>query len=246
MKKFICFVVCCIAVFLLTACGTNISTKEISVTGSDGTVYNSYQTACSNGDFDAARDYIGKMKEKLIEVKAEDPDKAYILEKAIAEAEIYIENEEVQYLATLNNEQANNKVILIMNQRHVEGLEASEKYCLGKEVPESTLHEDLDPDNHGYDNEVEVLNFRRYIKWCGEHNSKCSNLLSIAIACGNQNLAKKILLCFRSDPELTLKLLNRKNRWGEIQYDVYAHYTNASKDAAQKKYEEAVESGAFN
>ena len=245
MKRIKFLSTCYLVVCLLTACGTNVSTKEISVTGSDGTVYNSYQTACSNGDFDAARDYIGKMKEKLIEVKAEkSPQAAGALEEAITEAETYIENEEVQYLASLNNEQANNRVILIMNQRHVEGLEAAEKYCLGREIPESTLRQDLD--EPFYSNEADVISFRRYIKWCGEHNSKCSHLLSIAIACGNQSLAKKILLCFRSDPELMLKLLNRKNRWGEIQYDIYAHYTNASKDAAQKKYDEAIESGAFN
>ena len=34
--------------------------------------------------------------------------------------------------------------------------------------------------------------------------------------------------------------------WFRDHYDVYAHYTSTSKDAAQKKYDEAVKSGAFN
>ena len=72
MKKIICFVVCCIAVLAVTSCGNNSNsnnnegtTQDISVTGADGTIYHSYQTACSNGDYDAARDYIGKMKLQL-------------------------------------------------------------------------------------------------------------------------------------------------------------------------------------
>ena len=61
MKKVFCFVVCCIALLAVTSCGNNSNsnnnegtTQDISVTGADGTVYNSYQTACSKGDFDAA------------------------------------------------------------------------------------------------------------------------------------------------------------------------------------------------
>ena len=212
MKKVICFIVCCIAL-AVTSCGPNLSTKEISVTGADGTIYNSYQTACSKGDFDAARDYIGKLKEQLVVVKAEgDYSEIEAFSELIQEAESYVENEELQYLASLNDEQANNRIILILNQRPIEGLEAAEMACLG---------------------------------WCGNHNSRCSNILGIAISCGNQSLAKKILHSFRSDPELELKLC-KKEKGDTDHYDVYAHYTNTTKEAAQKKYDEAVKSGAFN
>ena len=50
---------------------------------------------------------------------------------------------------------------------------------------------------------------------------------------------------FRSDPELELKLC-KKEKGDTDHYDVYAHYTNTTKEAAQKKYDEAVKSGAFN
>ena len=91
MKKVICFVVCCIAVLAVTSCGPNLSTKEISVTGADGTVYNSYMAACSHGDFDAARDYVGRLKEQLAVVKAEgDWKERSAFEELIKEAEDFI------------------------------------------------------------------------------------------------------------------------------------------------------------
>ena len=57
--KFLSF--CCIAVFLLTACGSSSSKNEeekISVTGADGKEYTSYQEACRAGDFEAAHKFL--------------------------------------------------------------------------------------------------------------------------------------------------------------------------------------------
>jgi len=218
---------------------------NIYVIGAEGRKYYSYHTACSNGDFDAARDYIGKMKEKFVDVKAEgDYKEIRAFSELIQEAERYVENEEVQYLASLNEEQANNRIILILNQRPIEGLEAAENACLGKDVWNFDINKDVDEITNY--SPTEVKDYKRYITWCGNHNSRCTSILSIAIACGNQSLAQKILHSFRPDPELLLKG-NRKNQYEDKYdtYDVYAHYTNASKDAAQKKYDEAVASGAF-
>lgn len=242
MKKVICFIVCCIAL-AVTSCGPNLSTKEISVTGADGTVYNSYQTACSKGDFDAARDYIGKLKEQLVVVKAEgDYSDIKAFSELIQEAESYVENEEVQYLASLNEERANNRIILIMNQRPIEGVEVAEKSCIGKNVYKRYIE---DPDS--YSTPEEIKKYCQYIEWCRNHNSRCSSILSIAIACGNQSLANKIMHSFRPDPEIQyVHCLPAKDAYYEEYFDVYAHYTNSSKETAQKKYDEALKSGAFN
>ena len=238
MKRIIKLAAYCLGLFVFVACGANVSTKDISVTGSDGTVYNSYQTACSKGDFDAARDYVGKMKEQLVVAKADGHySAAEALEEAIPEAEAYVENEELQFLASLNDEQANNRIILILNQRPIDGLEAAENTCLGKRVEKRDIDSSYPPE--------EVKNFKKYIAWCGNHNSKCTSLFNIAIACGNKGLAQKVIHVFRPDPELLLR--NEHIDEGVfLYYDVYAHYTNSSKEAAQKKYNEAVKSGAFN
>lgn len=219
------------------ACTPNVSTKDISVTGADGTVYNSYQTACSKGDFDAARDYVGKMKNKLVELKTADwrDDLLEDYVKSVDEAEAYVENEELQYLASLNDEQANNRVILMINQRPIEGLEAAEGACIGKRVDKFNIeHYNELPD--------EAAKFKNYITWCKSFNSKCSHLLDIVIVCKNQDLAQKLLHSFRPDPELQTKDIKGNDGY----CDIYAHYTNTSKETAQKKYDEAVKSGAFN
>ena len=243
-KRMINLAACCLGIITFVACGPNVSLKDLSVTGADGTVYNSYQTACSKGDFDAARDYVGKMKEKFIVVKADgDYNEKKAFEEAIQEAENYVENEEIQFLASLNEEQANNRIILILNQRSIVGLEAAENACLGKKVMKRDLDEELE--SYSNDSPEEIKNFKRYIAWCGNHNSRCNTILSIAIACGNKNLAEKIIYIFRPDPELLLRNEYIDNG-GWTYYDVYAHYANTSKEAAQKKYDEAEKSGAFN
>lgn len=190
MKKVIYFIVCSIAVLAVTSCGPNLSTKEISVTGADGTVYNSYQTACSKGDFDAARDYIGKMKERLVSIESvgsEAKDNKSSYSKLVQEAEDYVFNEEIQLLASLNEEQANNRIIMIINQRSIEGYEAQENACLGKEIEKEVLNignlEGMDGDTEFLEEYVaahipqEVKSFREYISWCSNHNTRCGNIL---------------------------------------------------------------------
>ena len=242
MKKVICFVVCCIAVLTVTSCGNSpnnadIIAEEITATGSDGLVYNSYQTACSKGDFDAARDYIGKMKNKLPLIDGDYDRDAYA--ELIQKAEEYVENEEVQYLSSLNEELANNRVIMILSQKSIEGIEAPEKACLGKNLHKYDLAEELESSFNNCP--TELKDFKRYIAWCHKYNIKCNSILNFAITSKNEDLAKKILPLFRPDPYTRLE-----ESKDEDLYDVYAHYTNATKEGAQKKYDEAVKSGAFN
>lgn len=197
---------------------------KFKVEGAEGKTYDSYQSACNAGDFNAAREIIAKMKEKT----------------AAKAAEEYVLNEEIQYLAALNDEQANTKTILILNQSIDKGLEAAEGACLGKNISQADLnykdYEDLLPS--------EIQSFKKYISWCGKHNMRCNTVLGIALATGNKSLAKSILHLFKDDPELSLKN-HVKSRDDGDRWDVYAHYTNGSRVAAQKKYDEAVKAGAF-
>lgn len=221
---------------LLCSCGSKV--EEITVKGADGTGYTSYRTACSNGDFDAAREYIEKMKEQLTKAKAtNDAELSKALESSIAEAERYILDEELQYLASLNDEQANNRIILILNQQVVKGYETPDGSCLGKDVSEDMIK---------YGHVKEIKSFKEYIKWCGAYNTKCNIMLDIAIACNNESLAKKLLVLIRKDPDLLKKNERKYHDGGAVYFDVYAHYTTTSRDAAQKKYDEAVKNGAFN
>lgn len=211
-----------------------------SVVGAEGKTYDSYRSACNAGDFNAAREIIAKMKEEALT----DEHHSYnYFEESINEAEEYVINEELQYLASMNDEQANRRIILILNQPTDNGFEAAEGACLGKRI--SGYYLKKNNTSSLSDLPSEVINFRKYIQWCGKHNTMCNTVLGIAISFGNQSLAKKILHQFRSDPELNLKNMV-KDSGGWEYYDVYAHYTNGSRNAAQKKYDEAVKTGAFN
>ena len=81
--------------------------------------------------------------------------------------------------------------------------------------------------------------------WVSKYNLKCDRILDIAIACGNKDLAERILRLFRPDATFYYKPSAAQPK-EECYKDVYAHYTNDSKNAAKKKYDEAVRSGAFN
>ena len=80
---------CCIGAiviglrYLITtmAEANNPALKEIKVTGVDGKTYTSYRTACSNGDFDAAREFVEKMK--TIKTEEADKEASQILAKAL-------------------------------------------------------------------------------------------------------------------------------------------------------------------
>jgi len=208
-----------------------------SVVGADGKTYYSYQSACNAGDFNAAREIIAKMEEKARNGYYSADEK-----EAIEEAEDYVLNEEIQYLASMNDEQANTKILLIMNKSTDKDIEVAEGACLGKNIHQGDIDGDLSKSPQ------EIRSFRKYISWCANYNAKCNTVLRIAIATGNQSLSKKILHLFKNDPEIVLKN-KRTDKDPDFIYpfwDVYAHYTNGSRIAAKKKYDEAVKAGAFN
>lgn len=81
-----------------------------------------------------------------------------------------------------------------------------------------------------------------------EFNNKCSRVLEIAIGAGNQYLAQKVLLCFKQNIETMKGSGSGKKAPDGTRVDgshCYVYYTNSDKREAQKKYQDAVHSGAF-
>ena len=109
--KFLSF--CCVAVFLLTACGSSSSKNEeekISVTGADGKEYTSYQDACRAGDFEAAHQFLTKLQnseERRSELK---------------EATEYVFKQEALLLISQGDDEAKKRLIYLLNE-----MEASDK-----------------------------------------------------------------------------------------------------------------------
>ena len=93
------------------------------------------------------------------------------------------------------------------------------------------------------------------INW---YNKECRKILDIAINAGNKTLALKALSFFVQDmiiyegghdaksPDGTWKRKAPNGMWIDGDHSYVAKYTNDSKNNAQKVYQEAVRSGAFN
>ena len=74
-----------------------------------------------------------------------------------------------------------------------------------------------------------------YGKSCARFNKKCNKILDISISLKNQDMAKKIIPLYKED-----EILGSNGN-----YYIKA-YTYDTKEAAQKKYDEAVKNGAFD
>jgi len=240
--KFLSF--CCIAVFLLTACGSSSSKNEeekISVTGADGKEYTSYQEACRAEDFEAARDAMSIYHEKYLEelsgngmVNKEDRKKA---EGKYYEAFDYIYKAEIQYLLSeLRGDECKDKIAFLLEEIPIEGEKFPQGLCDYSVACRGSWGD-------------EGLPLDAYVIWTQHFNRLCDNILSLAINRKNQDVAKMILLKYVDNVEVTRGESGGGVKVNGVRVDGnhgYINYTSADRDTAKKKYDEAVKSGAFN
>lgn len=133
-------------------------------------------------------------------------------------------NAEIQYLAVQGTDEANKRLVVLLMEEPIDGTARSEGQQLGTD--KSDFYTEID--NLSFTDE----DYARYVKSCAEFNSRCLQILEMAVATDNQDLAKRMVNLIKPDAEITSK------KRGKYSYDIYAHYTNHSKDAAQKKYNE--------
>ncbi len=220
---------------------------NIVVVGADGKEYHSYRTACSNGDFDAAREYVGKMKDKVVAV--DDWSERERLEEQVYEAEDYIFTSEINALASMNTPEANTRIVLMLNEIMSKGIYREEGTIVGKDLnyrlEGTSWSRDFELIIGGSSSADADFSYRQYSAWCSYFNMKCDRVLDLAIVFGNKELAEQVIRLIRQDASFIYKPSSQHPRNSDYK-DVYAHYTNDSKDAAKKKYDEAMASGAFN
>lgn len=145
-------------------------------------------------------------------------------------------------LASLNNEELSDFVINIISSQKIPGIPSS----IG-------LHKDYISSGYGKERHKDHW---KYVEGLKEYHKICNKILDVAIGSGNNYLAQKILLCYKQNIEALDGGYNMVDRV-HVAYkapdgtsvDVnqsYVWYTDEDKIAAQKKYDEAVRSGAFN
>lgn len=112
MKRIKFLSICCVAVFLLTACSNKITVK-----GENDTEYESYQECCAAQDFQAAHQYLAKLKNSNSEEQ----------QKQWNEAKEYVFRQEALYLMSIGDETAKKRILYLLKEEgenitHVEML----------------------------------------------------------------------------------------------------------------------------
>lgn len=138
----------------------------------------------------------------------------------------YIFNKEALYLFSLEDEQANKRITYLLTEIPVRGTCPSDGAECGLNVNE-----------FGFMQIEQDVAWAKYYSFVTDYNSKCTQLLDLAIANDNKNIAKKLLAMYKEDIEVENRLIELK---GVMPYhkDFYKISTK-TKDAAKVKYEKA-------
>ena len=199
--------------------------SKFKVEGIDGKTYDSYQSACRNQDFEAAHRFLDLMKTEYEDFKRDEykddqtnEEKYNAMVQSYLEAENYVFNAEILYLVSLNTEESTNRLFFLLSEYQLSGLPPATSGIY--------THDDYDK-------------VKEYIASIARYNNHCNNALDLAISQGNQSLAKRIIHLFKQNVDIEIM------GPGIIQISSRG-VNNTDKEAAQKKYDEAVKAGAFN
>lgn len=221
MKKILSFAIILVIMLIVTACNSN---------GSGNTEYPTYKEALAANDFEAAHKMILEAESDYSVLGSEEFAKKHGFSKYnINEAKAEIFDKEVVFLATQGTPEANKRLLVLLNEEPMRGTARSEGQELAK--GKSSSYTDIEDVNY-YDKSYE-----EYINWCSKYNSRCMQILDIAISLDNKELASMMIRAIKLDPELTSKKVGQ-DKYGDDIYDIFAHYTSKTKDEAKAKFEQ--------
>lgn len=134
MKNYFLSIVCFTAICLLSACSGD---TKITVKGADGTIYESYQECCAVNDFEAAHQYLNKMKneidaysqkyaEKIARYATDEYEKSESMKEAYNEAYNDVLQKEALFLIADGSEDAVNRLVFLMKEDEGKKLDASQ------------------------------------------------------------------------------------------------------------------------
>ena len=131
----------------------------------------------------------------------------------------YVFNAEMLYLASQNTEEASNRILYLLAEYQIPGTPTSP----GAEYK-----------GEAYD---EV---KKYIEGISRYNNRCNSVLDMAIAQGNEKLARGVVALFKQNVDIGIEWTNIKD------ITISKNGTNSTDiDIAKKKLEEAIKTGAF-
>ena len=198
-----------------------------------------YRDAIKALDFETARDIMNTYHERYLEELSKDAicneEERKKAQGMYYSAFDHIYKAEIQYLLSeLNGDECKDKIAFLLEEIPVEGEKFPQGLC------------DYSVAKRGSSGD-EGLPFDAYIVWTQHFNRLCDTILSLAINRRNQDLAKMILLKYVDNVEVIIGDRPPVVVDGvEVDcYHGYIKYTSVDRDAARKKYDEAVRIGAF-
>ena len=229
MKKYL-VLVAIIGVGVATLCSCGNSNKVEK--------YKDYRDAVKALNFEAAHDSMNTFHERYLEELSSIMSRS---DRKEAEGKYYgafdyIYKAEILYLLSeLNGDEFIDKVTFLLEEIPVEGEKFPEGLCtFGIAM-------------RGNDLAGVGIPLDAYIVWTQHFNRLCDYILSLAINRNNQDIAKMILLKYVDNVMATPG--GDGVKVDGVKVDInhgYIKYTSEDRVAAQKKYDEAVKSGAFN
>ena len=199
-----------------------------------------YRDAIKALDFETARDIMNTYHERYIEELSKSASRDKNKEERKKAQGMYysafdhIYKAEIQYLLSeLNGDECKDKITFLLEGIPVEG----EKFPQGLYSYRIVTRDEYD----------DGLPLDAYIVWTQHFNRLCDTILSLAINRRNQDLDTMILLKYVDTVEVTIGdgpgiVVDGVKVDGD---HGYIKYTSADRDAARKKYDEAVRIGAF-
>ena len=140
----------------------------------------------------------------------------------------------ISQLASLKNKEISDEILNLISEFKIKG----------SRVPSNIYDDVFDHYSSSYNK-----NYIDYISSINEYNKVCDQIFEIAISKGNDYLAKNVLLKYKEDVYKLQGGSGVKTPDGKPFKNnglYYVYYKYDSKNNAQKRYNEAVKSGAFN
>lgn len=247
MKNYILLTISCVCVLVMGACGSgsNKSNSNSSESKFKQNVDLNYQKACEELDFGKAHEILEKLRNEFVNEGLPKAQNCQVTSikgyQAYVDADIYIFREEATYLMGLDDPAAEPRILKMIMETPLDGRKLDEGHC--------SFYDALEDNGDG--NKVWLYSY--CIK---RNNQKCDIVMDLSILHNNKTLAKKVLSYYKDNMHIVddrywnfdddVLRINVKGKTIIVDGDHgYIWYDSADKDAAQKKYNEAVKDGMF-
>ena len=195
-------------------------------------VIQKYQEACKELDFETAREYMDELRHDYISKLNESSNERDKAEGKFYAAFDYIYTAEIQYiLSEFDDKECVDKIAFLLAEIPIEGEKPRAGLCSYYLACRGDFGEEGVP-------------LDAYIVWTEHYNRLCNTILSLSINRNYPQLAKVALMQFVDNVEAHKGGDGVKIDGVKVDGNHgYIKYTSTDRDAAKKKYDEAVKMG---